>query len=56
MDHNSQTLGSTPKFARKYHNRVVQRTGCTSCSERGKALPPHVKDALKDVINNLKSF
>ena len=53
MDHNSQTLGSTPKFARKYHNRAVQRTGCSSCSERGKSLPPHVKEAIRNSRNSV---
>lgn len=53
MDNDSQPLGSTPKFARKYHNRTVQRSGCSSCSERGKALPPHVKEAIRNSRNSL---
>ena len=53
MDHNSQTLGSTPKFARKYQNRTVQRSGCSSCSERGKSLPPHVKEAIRNSRNSV---
>ena len=53
MDTHSQTLGSTPKFARKYHNRSVQRSGCSKCSERGKALPDHVKEAINNSINSL---
>lgn len=53
MDQDSQTLGSMPKFARKYQNRTVQRTGCSSCSERGRALPAHIKEVIRNTRNSL---
>lgn len=47
--------GPTPKFARKYHERSVSSrpSGCISCAERGKALPEHVKVAIRNSVMNM---
>jgi hypothetical protein len=45
--------GPTPKFARKYHERSINHSsGCSSCRERGKALPEHVKEAIRNSVKN----
>ena len=54
MDNQAKSYtGPTPKFARKYHHgRVSKSAGCSRCSERGKALPEHVKVAIRNSIQN----
>jgi len=54
MDNQAKSYtGTTPKFARKYHQASAKRpTGCSSCSERGKALPEHVKEAIRNSIQH----